>query len=171
MKNQIKQTNRNWIFLILTIALLAIISLIDFPIAIKIILDFWQIFKQILPILIFVFIAMFLLNIFIKPKIIAKHLSKESGIKGWFIAIVSGIISMGPIYAWYPLLADLKEKGTSNALITAFIYSKAIKIQLLPMLIYYFGWVFTIILTFYMIIFSIINGLIVERLNSLKKQT
>jgi len=26
--------------------------------------------------------------------------------KGWLIAILSGILSSGPIYLWYPLLAD-----------------------------------------------------------------
>jgi len=71
---------------------------------------------------------------------------------------------MGAMYLWYPMLAELKTKGMSNALIAAFFYSRAIKIQLLPFLIYYFGWPFVIVLTVYMIIFSVVNGWLVEKI-------
>jgi len=70
---------------------------------------------------------------------------------------------------WYPLLADLKEKGMKNSLIATFLYNRAIKIPLIPITIYYFGIKLTIILTIYMIIFSIINGILVGKSLTLKK--
>jgi len=162
----IKKIPNNLKFLIITIGLIAVIGLFNSTLSQEIIIELWGLLKQITPVLVFVFFMMFILNIFLKPKFVAKHLSKGSGFKSWMVTIIGGILSMGPIYAWYPLLGELKNKGMSNALITAFIYNKAIKIQLLPMLIYYFGLPFTVILTFYMIIFSVINGLIVEKLNN-----
>jgi uncharacterized membrane protein YraQ (UPF0718 family) len=71
---------------------------------------------------------------------------------------------MGSAYIWYIFLKDLKQKGMKTSLIVAFLYNRAIKIPLLPMMIYYFGYPLTIILTIYMIIFSVINGLVVEKM-------
>jgi uncharacterized membrane protein YraQ (UPF0718 family) len=92
-----------------------------------------------------------------------KFLGEKSGIKGFIFAVIGGILSLGPIYMWYPMLFDLRKKGMKSSLIAIFLYNRAIKIPLLPMMIYYFGPMFTLILTIYMIIFSVINGLIVER--------
>ncbi len=47
-------------------------------------------------------------------------------------------------------------------LIAAFIYSRAIKIPLLPLMIYYFGFMFVVLLTIYMIIAAVIQGKIIE---------
>ena len=80
------------------------------------------------------------------------------------IAIFGGIISTGPIYLWYPLLSDLKEKGMKDSFIAAFLYNRAVKIPLMPMMIFYFGIRFTVILTIYIVIFSMINGFCVEKL-------
>jgi len=58
-----------------------------------------------------VFLIMLLINLFLKPAAVAKFLGKDSGVKGIVLSTVAGIISTGPIYAWYPLLKDLKQKG------------------------------------------------------------
>jgi uncharacterized membrane protein YraQ (UPF0718 family) len=63
---------------------------------------------------------------------------------------------------WYPLLSDLKEKGMKDSLIAAFLYNRAIKIPLLPMMIYYFGWPFALILSIYQVLFSVVNGILVQ---------
>jgi len=65
-------------------------------------------------------------------------------------------------------LADLRDKGMANSYIVVFLYNRAIKPQLLPIMIYYFGWLFVAVLTFYMIIASIINGLIVNKIMEAK---
>ena len=54
---------------------------------------------------------------------------------------------MGPIYAWYPLLKELRERGVSNSLIAIFLGNRAVKPLLLPVLISYFGWTYAVILT------------------------
>ncbi len=121
------------------------------------------------PVLVLVFFLMFLSNLFIKPDWIRNHVGHNSGLKGFLIAIVIGIISMGPIYAWYEMLKNFHKKGMRSALIAAFLYSRSVKLPLLPLMVYYFGTVYTLVLSFYMILFSALNGLFTEWLASGKK--
>jgi len=122
----------------------------------------WIIFFNILPILIFVIFLMGISNYFLKPNKVSKYLGKESGLKGWLLSALFGIISHGPIYVWYPLLEDLKKNGMRTGLIAVFLYNRAIKIPLLPIMVFYFGIIFVITLCIYMIIASIIQGKIIE---------
>ena len=69
------------------------------------------------------------------------------------------------MYAWYPLLEDLRSHGMRDGLIVAFFASRAIKIPLLPMMIDYFGWAFTLVLSFYILIGALVQGLMLELLN------
>jgi uncharacterized membrane protein YraQ (UPF0718 family) len=117
---------------------------------------------QILPLFVIVVFLMGMINYFLKPNTVSKYAGKSSGIKGWIFAIFAGIISHGPIYVWYPLLKDLRDKGMRSGLISAFLYNRAIKIPLLPLMVYYFGIKFVVILLIYMIIASIIGGKIIE---------
>ncbi len=117
---------------------------------------------HILPVLLLIVCLMGIINYFVNPKAVSKYVGKGSGIKGYFFAIAAGILSHGPIYAWYPLMRDLRNQGMKSGLIAIFLYSRAIKIPLLPMLIYYFGIQFVVILTFYMIIAAILQGEIIQ---------
>ncbi len=130
---------------------------------------FFSLLVKVLPILLFVFALIFIFDLFIKPKAVVKYLGTEKGFTGWLVSIAGGIISMGAIYMWYPLLAELREKGMKDSLIVAFLYNRAIKIPLLPFLIHYFGLIFTIVITAYMIIFSVINGFVVDKILNIKK--
>jgi uncharacterized membrane protein YraQ (UPF0718 family) len=154
----------NIIFLSIVIIAYLALGIADFNLMKLSIFNFGKLFLKILPILCVVFILIFLSNLFLKPKQIAKHFGEGSGILSWIITIIGGIISMGSAYIWYIFLKDLKQKGMKTSLIVAFLYNRAIKIPLLPMMIYYFGYPLTIILTIYMIIFSVINGLVVEKM-------
>jgi len=109
-----------------------------------------------------VFVVMFLMNLFVKPTQIVRFLGKGAGIKGVILSVAAGIISTGPIYAWYPLLKDLKEKGATNYLVTVFLYNRAVKPFLLPIIIGYFGWIYVVILTIVTVIASVVVGYIVE---------
>jgi uncharacterized membrane protein YraQ (UPF0718 family) len=119
---------------------------------------------RISPVLALVFGIMFLTNLLFETGGIVRMLGEGSGLRGWVFAVIGGIISSGPIYMWYPLLGDLKEKGMRESLIAAFLYNRAIKIPLVPMMVHYFGWPFVVILSLYMVIFSVLDGLAVERL-------
>jgi uncharacterized membrane protein YraQ (UPF0718 family) len=65
---------------------------------------------------------------------------------------------MGPIYAWYPLLKNLREEGAGTGPIAIFLYSRAVKPFLLPVMIAYFGWVYVVILTVLTVFGSIAIG-------------
>jgi uncharacterized membrane protein YraQ (UPF0718 family) len=129
-----------------------------------------NIFIQIIPILLFVIIFTALIDYFLHPKAVAKYVGEGSGIKGWFLAISAGIISHGPIYIWYPLLKDLRDQGMRSGLIAAFLYSRAIKIPLLPLMAYYFGLLFVVVLLPYVVIASLIEGKIIELIENRKDE-
>jgi hypothetical protein len=49
-----------------------------------------------------------------------------------------------------------------TALAATFLYNRAVKVPLLPLMIYYFGIAFTAVLTAYMILFSVAVGAVTE---------
>ena len=49
-----------------------------------------------------------------------------------------------------------------RALIATFLYSRSVKIAMLPLMILYFGLGYTVILCSYLIIFSVLNGALTE---------
>ena len=117
-----------------------------------------NIFLNMLIPLCLVFGLMILLNLFLKPAQIVRFLGKGAGIKGILLPAAAGIISTGPIYAWYPLLKDLREKGAGNSPIAIFLYNRAVKPFLLPVMIGYFGWAYVVILTILTILASVAIG-------------
>ena len=119
---------------------------------------------KLLPVLMVVCVLMFITNMLVKPRWVRNHVGHDSGIKGLLISIVGGILSMGPIYVWYEILRDLQRKGMRSSLIASFLYARSVKPQLLPLMIHYFGWIYSMLLVVYLIIFSIVNGWLTERL-------
>ena len=117
-----------------------------------------NIFLVMLMPLCLVFVLMILLNLFLKPAQISRFLGKGSGIKGILLPAAAGIISTGPIYAWYPLLKELRRKGAGNSPIAIFLYNRAVKPFLLPVMIAYFGWEYVLILTVLTVLGSIAIG-------------
>jgi uncharacterized membrane protein YraQ (UPF0718 family) len=108
--------------------------------------------------LVLVFVIMLVLNLFVKPAQIAGLFGKGANVKVIVLSVVAGIISMGPIYAWYPLLKNLREEGAGTGPIAIFLYSRAVKPFLLPVMIAYFGWVYVGILTALTVFASIVIG-------------
>ncbi len=123
-----------------------------------------KILQHILPILLLVILFMGLMKYFIRPKTIRRYVGKGSGLRGWALALSLGIVSHGPIYMWFPLLKDLRDQGMSNGLIAVFLYNRAIKIPLLPAMMALLGFGPVIILTLFMLMASILQGLIMEKL-------
>lgn len=117
-----------------------------------------NIFLRIFIPLCVVFVLMTLLNLFLKPEQIIRFLAKGAGIKGFLLPAAAGVISVGPIYAWYPLLKDLKVKGAGNFSIAVFLYNRAIKPFLFPVMIAYFGWVYAVIVTVLTLLGSVAVG-------------
>ncbi len=121
---------------------------------------------KLLPIFVVVILFTAIINFFLKPEHISRHLGKNSGSKGWLYALLGGIISHGPMYVWYPIFVDMKQHGLKNSLIAVFFYSRAIKLPLLPLLIDYFGLIFTVVLSFYILIGAIVQGYAIEHIEA-----
>jgi len=54
-----------------------------------------------------------------------------------------------------------------TGLIAAFLYNRAVKIPLIPLMIFYFGIPFVVILTIYTIVASVVEGKVLEGINHL----
>lgn len=168
-KEKNKKNNGKWFFLISVLTLMLVIFGVDSTKIQPILKMFKNLIIQILPVLILVYFIMLLTNYFVDNKRLKKYMGEDSGVKGWIISIVSGIISIGPVYMWYPLMKDLQNKGIKNKYLVIFLYNRGIKIQWLPMLILYFGLKYSLTLMFVMAIMSIPQGIITEKLIEFKK--
>jgi len=163
MKKQDKPfTFRGRYFLLIVLSLYIILFLVNSQSAQGALQKSSIVLLKILPILILVILFTALLNFFIQPKQIAKHLGQDSGARGWLWALASGVISHGPMYAWYPLMEDLRKHGMRDGLLVVFFASRTIKIPLLPIMIDYFGWIFTLVLSFYILVGALVQGWILE---------
>ena len=146
-----------WIFPVAVLAIYAVLFIIIPDKASMALRSSGKMFLNIIIPLCFVIILMFVLNLFVKPTHIVKFLGKGITIRGVVLTTLAGIISMGPIFVWYGLLKELREKGVENSLLAIFLGNRAVKPFLLPVLVSYFGWRYTVILT----IFTILGALAV----------
>jgi len=163
-KEDNKSSNGKWIFLGIVVVLFAIVSVIYSNKMEPILLLFKKLMLQVLPILVLVYAIMLLTNYFVDNNKLKKYMGEDAGIKGWVISIVSGILSVGSIYMWYPLMKDLQSKGVKNKFLVTFLYNRGIKLQWLPMLILYFGLKYSLTLLFVMAVMSIPLGIITDKL-------
>jgi len=62
------------------------------------------------------------------------------------------------------MLAEFRMHGAKNSLLAAFLYNRNVKIHFLPVMIYYFGLRYSLIVSVYIILFSVVKGLLIERL-------
>ncbi|MCK5191121.1 MAG: hypothetical protein KAR12_13820, partial [Methylococcales bacterium] len=125
---------------------------------------FVKVLYKLLPAFGLMFLLLWLFNLFANPQQISRYQMLHSGLKGWMFATAGGIISMGSMYLWYPLLQDLKANGMRTSLLASFLYSRAIKIPMLPFMVHYFGTLYTILFVFNIVLFSVASGLMMERI-------
>ena len=166
-KDKLRRLPGSWYFLISVIFIYLMFSIFNYEVYLSSLDFFGQIIYKIIPVFILVFVLMSLTNYFISLKFVMKHL-REKGFKKWFYVIIGGILSTGPIYMWYPLLADLRRKGLSYGLVACFLYNRAIKIPLLPLMILYFSWQYILVLCFVMIFMSVLQGVVLNKLMEVK---
>jgi len=165
MSRKKKVKNRgSWIMLGVVALLYVVTFIMNVEAGKEALLAAWEILKMIAPILLLVFFLMALLNTFVDSKNIAKHLGAESGVRGWIIALLGGVLSHGPAYIWYPMLADLRKHGAKDGLVIAFFYTRSIKLPWLPLMISYFGLAFTVVLTLLVILSAWIQGIIADKI-------
>ena len=121
----------------------------------------FNIIKEILPILLLVYIFM-LGFAFINEQKLKTYIEKAPMALKYLLMSALGTLSHGPIYAWYPFLKELNKKGLSMGTMGTFLYSRGIKLVLLPMLVSFFDIKYAIILTVTTLVFSIIEGIIID---------
>jgi len=166
-----KVTNKGVVFLLIVIFIYILTLLIKTEFAVNALAFSIKLLYQIFPVLLLIFVLIFISNLLVKPDWVRINVGKGSGLRGWLVAVVSGILSVGPIYAWYALLRDLQAKGMRTALIAVFLYNRGIKLPLLPLMIHYFGGLYTLILAVYMTLFSLVGGILLEKVLERKGST
>lgn len=164
MSSEQKKGRGGWLFLALVLIVYGLFGLLDPAATSQSLVFFTKVMLQVLPMLGLVFLLIFVANFVLEPKRIRHYLGSGSGIKGWSIATISGIFSLGSIYPWYAILGELQQKGMRNALIATFLYSRAVKLPLLPLMIHYFGVAYTLILCVYLVVFSVVSGLMIAKM-------
>lgn len=105
-----------WLFLVAVAAVYVLTGLFNPSLVAEALASFAPLLIRIVPVLVLVFGLLFLASLFLERKWLVGHLGRASGVAGWALTIICGILSVGPLYAWYPLLGELKEKGMSGAL-------------------------------------------------------
>ena len=125
-------------------------------------LEFLILLKKLLPSLGLVFLFMFLFNFFVSDKILEEYFKQKPNIKQYIVIAILGVLSTGPIYLWYAHLSRLQKRGMSNSLISIFLYNRAVKLPLIPLMISYFSLKITIIVSILIIVFSFINALLIN---------
>ncbi len=120
-------------------------------------------FHILLP-LVLVFLFMVMLNLFFKPPQFEKYTQRGAGVKPKLLTAIAGILSSGPIYAWYPILKELRDRGAAPSLMAIFLVNRAVKPALLPVMISLLGWIFVLLLTVLTVSASFCVGFIMDRL-------
>lgn len=133
---------------------------------------FGEMSKALLPALVVVYLLLCVFNLTQgMQKKLQTLTGKHSGVTGWGVALLGGVLSHGPVYAWYPLLGQLRQQGVRPALLATFLYARSIKLPWLPLMIHYFGLSYTVVFSFYIMLFSPLNGYLTEFLLADKSAT
>lgn len=89
-----------WVFLAVVLVIYAVTASLDYEQVLSAVGVFTQLVDKVLPALALVFVLIFAVDLLLDPKRVEKYLGRRSGILGWLAAIVAGILSTGPVYAW-----------------------------------------------------------------------
>ncbi len=155
-------------FLIIVLVLYIILLLSDTNHALPALQKSGSILLSLIPLFLLIITLTALLNYFLKPKQIIKNFGKDSGTKGILYALIGGIISHGPMYAWYGMMQELRSHGLKDGLIATFMYARAVKLPLLPFMVDLFGMLFTIVMTLYILIAAVLQGKVIDTIMKAK---
>lgn len=119
---------------------------------------------QMLPALGLVFALLFVANLFMERPWVERHMGRDAGLRGWLFALGAGLLAAGPPWPWYGFAGQLMARGVRPGLAAAFLYARAVKPPLLPLLVFYFGLAYTVTLTAWLLVLAVVVGLAVQRL-------
>ncbi len=83
-----------------------------------------SIFKEMLMILPPMFLFVGMIDQWVPREVIGRHVGSDSGAKGMVIAMLLGSMTIGPVYAGFPLAAMLLKKGARVSNVVAFLTVK-----------------------------------------------
>lgn len=113
---------------------------------------------KVLPIFVLVIFLTALINYYFPKERIGQMLQGKSRWQTYTVSLLAGVISMGPIFAWFPLLKNLKDKNLEEGALVTFFYGKSIKLTLWPIMIGFFGQLFSLIFIFYIALAALMQG-------------
>lgn len=142
----------------------AIVAVFDYGYAALALTGTARSFLNLIPLFVLVYAVIFVINIFLSPEAVKKHLGADSGKKGWIYALLGSILVSGPPYVILPMLKDLKAHGMKYSLIAVFMNNRHVQPAMLPVMAYYFGVPFTVVISAYILIFALVNGWIVGKI-------
>ncbi len=102
---------------------------------------------------------MALINYLSSKENIREKLKSTKPARMWIITIIAGILSIGPLFIWYDLLKNSKMKPRY---VFSFAYSRSINLHYTPILIYYFGLKVTLLMYVWIIVLSMVGGILFE---------
>ena len=154
-----------WIKFLSFMILVYIMSFLLFPsYTYSSFLGFIKSFIDILPMLILMFFVIFIINIFLKPESVKKHLWHDSWIKWWIYTCIGSILISWPPYILFPMLKELRQHWMKYSLIALFMNNRNVQPAFLPAMIYYFWFDITIVVSIYIMIFAILNAFLIWKI-------
>ncbi len=118
---------------------------------------------MIIPVFAIVIFMTAILNYYFPKERIAKLFKEKSKIKTYMMSLLAGIVSHGPIIAWFPFLKDVSESGLSQGNLITFIYGRGVKLTLLPVMIGFFGAKYTFIFITYLALGALLQGFVYDK--------
>jgi uncharacterized membrane protein YraQ (UPF0718 family) len=119
-----------------------------------------------------ILIIMHSLDIIIPKEVIVKHIGEDSGIKGYFWALILGTFAAGPLYAAFPIAAMLAKKEAKMAYLIFFLGMWTVtKLPVFTFELNFFGASFTLLHVITGIIYFFILSIVLEKLVLKKNKT
>lgn len=159
--NKINNISVSWRYFFIVLVIYVVFLVFDYDLILKSLTYCGVIASEVLQAFLIVFVLMVLGDYYITPSFVKRYLDKNHFVK-WLGVVIGGIISTGPIYMWYPLLGDLRKRVLNDGMVACFLYNRAIKIPLIPVALIYFDWKYLLVLGLLMVLFSIIQGMIIN---------
>ncbi|MGA1863320.1 permease [Deferribacter thermophilus] len=130
----------------------------------------FNMFKNIIPLLVFAFIIAGFVQVLVPKEFIVKFFGEGSGLKGIIAAAIAGALTPGGPYVSFPLALSLMEKGASIGAMVSFVTAWSIwGVARLPLEVGILGLKFTVLRVVSTIFFPILAGIIANFINGLLK--
>jgi len=159
---QPEQKFKGFVFLGIVVLLYIILYFVDSQKTTESLQYFFKNTLRVLPIFLLVIVLTALINFYFPKGKIIKILQGKSRFRTYIYSLIAGIVSHGPIFVWYPLLNELRQKGISKGTLVTFFYGRSIKLTLIPIMIGFFGQIYTLIFMVYIAIAALLQGVLYD---------